>query len=43
MVASWQEALALVEPEEVDPQFDDSEYLAFIVQQPGVFDNKLFT
>jgi hypothetical protein len=42
IVVSWQAALELVELAAVDPQADVNLYLAFMVQQPGVFVNNAF-
>jgi hypothetical protein len=43
IVASWHAAFPLVLPLGVEPHADEREYLALIVQQPGVLENKLLT
>jgi len=43
MVVSVQPISLLTEPEGVKPQDEVNLYLALMVQQPGVFDNELFT
>ena len=43
IVVSWQAATVLTASAGVVPHAELSLYLTFIVQHPGVFENKLFT